>query len=355
MDAVSLRRDLLRWYRREARDLPWRRTRDPYAIWVSEVMLQQTRVDVAAPYFLRWMARFPTVQALAAADPEDVLRLWSGLGYYSRARKLHEAGRTVAAHGFPTTASAWQELPGIGPYTAGAIASIAQGERVPAVDGNVVRVLARLNAWQGAAADPELLAKVNAEAANLVPGKSPGDWNQAVMDLGATVCTPRNPACGDCPVARHCAARIAGMQASIPAPKRQAVAKVERRAFAVVRKGSGVLLVRNPAKGLLAGLWSLPGGPATTPLAELVLEQAGARVRMRGAPAVARHLFSHRTWEMAIDLADLVEEKAAAPGRETAWVADADLAGHALPTAMRTALAAAGVGKPKRRKGSGRA
>lgn len=355
MDAAALRRDLLRWYRREARDLPWRRSTDPYSVWVSEIMLQQTRVDVATPYFLRWMARFPTVHDLAAADVEDVLRLWSGLGYYSRARKLHEAAHVVAKAGFPKDAEAWRELPGIGPYTAGAIASISLGDRVPAVDGNVVRVIARLNAWPGAASDPKLVAKVQAQAADLVPARSPGDWNQAVMDLGATVCTPRNPRCAECPVAKHCGAFAKGTQQSIPAPKRQAAPKVERRAFAVVRKGGRVLLVRNPPRGLLAGLWSLPGGADSTPLAELVLEQSGARVRPRGAPAAARHLFSHRTWEMAVDVADLLDERAGPAARETAWVPDAELADHALPTVMWTALAAAGVGKPKRRKGSGTA
>lgn len=354
MDDAAVRRRLLRWYRREARDLPWRHGRDPYAIWVSEVMLQQTRVDVATPYYLRWIARFPTVQALAAADPEDVLRLWSGLGYYSRARKLHEAARLVAQRGMPDTAVGLLELPGIGPYTAGAIASIAFGRREPAVDGNVVRVLARLNAWPGAASAPALLRKVHAAATRLVPASAPGEWNQAVMDLGATVCTPKSPACSACPLESLCEARRLGREAAIPAAKRQAAVRVERHGYAVVRHRERVLLVRNPPQGLLAGLWSLPGGPADRPLADLVLEQAGAAVRLRGKPAEARHLFSHRTWQMSIDVADLVRERAQPPARETAWVAVDDLADHALPSAMRVALAAAGVGKAKSRRGSGR-
>lgn len=373
---TALRRRLLAWYRREARDLPWRRTRDPYAIWVSEVMLQQTRVDVVLPYYTRWLARFPSVQALADADVEDVLRLWSGLGYYARARKLHEAARQVAQHAggrLPATAQQLLELPGIGRYTAGAVASIAFGERVPAVDGNVVRVLARLHAWPGSASSPRLLAKVQAQAAALVPTAAAGDWNQALMDLGATVCTPRNPRCATCPVADLCAARAAGRAESIPAAKVTAAAKVERQAFAVVRRARDgrLLLVRNPARGLLAGLWSLPGGPADRPLADHVAEQAGALVRPHGRPAAARHLFSHRTWEMAVDVADLLDDEAGPAARETRWVAESELAAEALPTAMRTALAAAGVGralpaplpraraptrrKAKTRKGSGRA
>ena len=359
-DPAALRRWLLRWYRREARDLPWRRGKDPYAVWVSEVMLQQTRVDVATPYYLRWMERFPTVRALAEAEEEEVLQAWAGLGYYSRARNLHAAAKVVAAHGMPDTAAGLRELPGVGDYTAGAIASIAFGERVPAVDGNVVRVLARLHAWPGSASSPALKAKVGKAAAMLVPAGAAGDWNQALMDLGATVCTPRNPRCGSCPVAELCAARAQGLQGRIPAPKAAAAVAVERRAFAVVRRQGRVLLVRNPARGLLAGLWSLPGGEAERPLADLVLEQSGVAVRLQAGAAVAdaRHQFSHRTWEMAVHLAEPVGGSALGAGTsETAWVHERDLPSQALPSAMRTALAVAGVGvegrKPKRRQGSG--
>jgi A/G-specific adenine glycosylase len=354
VDDAALRRALLAWYRRHARDLPWRRRRDPYSTWVSEAMLQQTRVDVATPYFERWMERFPTVQALARADLDDALRAWAGLGYYSRARNLHAAARRVADHGMPATAAGLAELPGVGTYTAGAIASIAFGERVPAVDGNVIRVLARLNSWPGAASSPRLRAKVDAAAARLVPARSPGDWNQALMDLGATVCTPRNPRCTECPVARHCQALALGKQDKIPAAKATVRPRVERRAFAVVRRGDALLLVRNPETGLLAGLWLLPGGDAARPLPEVVLEQAGVHVRPRGEAATARHQFSHRTWEMTVQHADLLADGAGPPAAQASWVALADLDGHALPTAMRTALAAAGVAKPKRRQGSAR-
>jgi A/G-specific adenine glycosylase len=375
VDDAAVRRSLLAWYRREARDLPWRRTRDPYTIWVSEIMLQQTRVDVATPYFLRWMDRFPTVQALAKADLEEVLQAWSGLGYYSRARNLHAAACVVAKEGFPDSTEALRGLPGVGEYTSGAVASIAFGERVPAVDGNVVRVLARLNGWSGAASDATLKAKVGEAAARLVPKASPGDWNQALMDLGATVCTPRTPRCDVCPVAKHCVAKAAGVQDSIPAPKRQAKPRVERRAYAVVEHGGKVLLVRNPAEGLLAGLWSLPGGLADRPLAELVLEQSGVAVTVpsKATAASVRHQFSHRTWEMDVRRANVK----ARPGKPaegsalgsdlrprpgTAWVPLEELEGQALPAAMRSALAVVGVGparrpaggrKPKRFQGSG--
>lgn len=347
MDEAALRRDLLRWYRREARDLPWRRTKDPYAIWVSEVMLQQTRVDVAAPYFLRWMERFPTVEALAAATEDDVLRLWAGLGYYSRARNLHAAAKVAAKLGLPKTSDGWRQLPGVGAYTAGAVASIALGERVPAVDGNVVRVLARLNAWPGAASSPTLKSKVEAAAARLVPAKAPGDWNQALMDLGATVCTPRSPRCDSCPVAAHCEARRRGMQDRIPAAKKAAAARVERRAFAVVEDAGRLLLVRNPSRGLLAGLWSLPGGLAQDPLEDVVRAQTGVAVRLEKSTAAARHQFSHRTWEMEVRRGCALGAVEMAPRDGVAWVRLSELEGEALPTAMRTALAAAGVGAPK--------
>jgi A/G-specific adenine glycosylase len=365
----AVRQALLDWYRREARDLPWRRSGDPYAVWVSEVMLQQTRVDVATPYYLRWMASFPTVEALASADPEEVLRHWAGLGYYSRARNLHAGAKLVAAspEGMPRTAEGLRALPGVGDYTAGAIASIAFGEAVPAVDGNVVRVLARLDAWPGAASSPALRAKVERAAAAFVAGVppgAPGDWNQALMDLGATVCTPRNPRCAACPVAEHCKAFAAGRQDRIPAPKKAAAVAVEAHAFAVVERAGKVLLVRNPDRGLLAGLWSLPGGPTDRPLADRVLAQTAVAVYPVGDPVAARHQFSHRTWEMSVQRASVMpggaegSAKTEAAQAETAWVRIEDLKAQALPSAMRTALAAAGIGaggagKPKRRQGSG--
>jgi A/G-specific adenine glycosylase len=352
VDDAALRRDLLAWYRREARDLPWRRTRDPYAVWVSEVMLQQTRVDVVTPYFLRWMERFPTVGALAAADLEGVLRLWAGLGYYSRARNLHAAAKAAAALGLPRDSAGWRRLPGVGAYTAGAVASIAFGEPVPAVDGNVVRVLARLNAWSGAASSPALKAKVEAAAARLVPAGAAGDWNQALMDLGATVCTPRSPRCHACPVAGQCQARLLGRQDRIPAAKRATQPKVERRAFAVVEDGGRLLLVRNPQRGLLAGLWSLPGAPAGEPLEDAVREQTGVAVRLEEAAASARHQFSHRTWEMEVRRGRPLGRRGKGGRDGVAWMPVEDLDDAALPTAMHVALAAAGVGKAKTAKGS---
>jgi A/G-specific adenine glycosylase len=255
--ATAIRRALLAFYDRSRRDLPWRRTSDPYCIWISEVMLQQTRVEAVIPYYERWLARFPTVQALAEAPPDDVLKAWEGLGYYSRARNLHRAARILAAEhagALPRDPATLRALPGVGEYTAGAVASIAYDVRAPAVDGNVRRVLARLLDV------PVPCAALLRDAAGaLVPTRRAGDFNQALMELGATICTPTNPSCGTCAIARHCVARANGTQAVRPTPRRRAPVPSFDLGTAVVRDASGrILLVRRPDEGLLAGLWSFP-------------------------------------------------------------------------------------------------
>ncbi|MEK6976200.1 MAG: A/G-specific adenine glycosylase [Candidatus Thermoplasmatota archaeon] len=348
MDVPALRRRLLAWYRANARDLPWR-GRDVYGVWVSEVMLQQTRVDVATPHYLRWMARFPTVQALAAASEEEVLRNWAGLGYYSRARNLHAAAKMVARDGWPATLAGWRALPGVGAYTAAAAASIAQGQPHACVDGNVVRVVARLAGDGGDVGKAATRTRIAARAQAWLAPRSPGDWNQAMMDLGATVCTPRAPRCDACPVATLCAARAAGTQGRLPRKARAKPPVAEERAVAVVRHRGKVLLVRGP-RGLLAGMWSLPGGPLDgTSLAAIVQHQTGVRVRTSGETATAVHHFSHRTWRMTVQAARVVPGRTgtpAPPTHEARWVADTDLAAEAIPTATRVALAALAT-KPK--------
>lgn len=252
----SFRRRLLAFFDERARPLPWRDTRDPYAIWVSEVMAQQTRVETVVPYYLRWIERYPTVEALAEAPLDDVLKSWEGLGYYSRARNLHRAAGVVTeGHdgAVPDSFEGLRSLPGVGDYTAGAIASIAFERPVPAVDGNVRRVYARLadEATPGA-------AEVRAWAAEVVDPERPGDFNQALMELGATVCTPRNPRCDECPVAAHCDALAAGTVDERPAPRKRARVKKEARAVGVFVRDGRALLRRRPAEGLLAGMWEFP-------------------------------------------------------------------------------------------------
>lgn len=252
----EFREALLSFYDRSARDLPWRRDRHPYRVLVSEVMLQQTRVETVLGYYGRWLEQFPTLEALADAAEDRVLKAWEGLGYYRRARNLHRAARLVRdgrGGALPTTYGDLRELPGVGDYTAGAVASIAFGEPVPAVDGNVRRVLARI--FDDADPSPGRLRR---RAAALVDRERPGDWNQALMDLGATVCTPRNPACPACPVRTWCGAHHARTQLERPARRPAKAVPRARFALAVLEREGRVLVEKRPAGGMLAGLWAFP-------------------------------------------------------------------------------------------------
>ena len=260
--AGELRLALLRWYDAQARDLPWRRTRDPYAIWVSEVMLQQTQVSVVLPYWRTFLARFPDVAALARSELDEVLAAWRGLGYYARARNLHRAAQAVVerhAGRLPDDVEALRALPGFGRYTVGAVASIAFGRSVPLVDGNVARVMARLLGVEGATGDAAREKHLWALAETLVEGERPGDWNQALMELGATVCRPEQPTCLLCPLRSRCVALASGKLAEIPAPKVAAPRRALHLAVAAVRRRNEVLLVRRDGTGLFGGLWELPG------------------------------------------------------------------------------------------------
>lgn len=262
----TARRALLDWYAEHGRDLPWRRTRDPYAIWISEAMLQQTRVEAVIGYWGRFLERFPDVERLAAAGEEELLAAWSGLGYYRRARALADAARVIVErHGgcFPRDREGALALPGVGPYTAGAVLSIAYDEPESVVDGNVARVFSRLFELDAPAESSALKRHLWALADLLVRGGGgadarPGDWNQAVMELGATVCTPRNPTCDACPWRRRCRARAAGRVDELPRPAVQAAAIDVVLEIALALDGERVLLTKRPAKGRMAGMWELP-------------------------------------------------------------------------------------------------
>jgi A/G-specific adenine glycosylase len=257
-----IRERLVGWYERQKRDLPWRRTGDPYAIWVSEVMLQQTQVKTVLGYYERWMQRFPSVKALAAADEAEVLHAWQGLGYYSRARRLLAGARAVAERHdgeLPRDVSALLALPGIGPYSAGAIASIAFGQPEPIVDGNVVRVLCRLFALRGDPAKAPLKAELWSLARALVPPDAASAFNQSLMELGATICTPTSPRCVECPVAKQCDALAQGIARELPELARREPPTEVATAAAYVRRGDRVLLQQMPADApCWAGLWILP-------------------------------------------------------------------------------------------------
>jgi A/G-specific adenine glycosylase len=304
--ARELRGALLPWYESVRRDLPWRRTKDPYAVWLSEIMLQQTRVETVIPYFERFVRELPTVSALAEAPSDRVMSLWSGLGYYRRARMLHEAAMQISTKRggvFPATAEGLAEIRGIGRYTAGAIASIAFGEQAALVDGNVVRVLARIFAIEDDVRGGPGLKKIWALAEALVPAANAGDWNQALMELGATTCIPRAPRCLVCPVRGVCAARAKGIEAELP----HLLAKtkpIESRRVAVVatRKGS-VVLCRRRAGGLFGGLWEPPLADDTGADADAAAAfKALVGLSVDGATPVGTvtHVLSHRRLEARV-------------------------------------------------------
>lgn len=258
----DLRKPLLRWYDANKRTLPWRRSQDPYRVWLSEVMLQQTTVATVIPYYERFLARFPDVKSLAAAKDDDVMRLWAGLGYYSRARNLLAAARTVVAeHGgrFPDTAEGLRSLPGVGRYTAGAVSSIAFGRPEPLVDGNVNRVFARLFARKGDIKSPAFQAWAWETASRLLAPERPGDWNQALMELGATVCHPQGPECSRCPLSRNCLAKAKGLQESLPmTAARKAAVPLAWTALLSRRGGKILLWKRADDERFLPGHWGLP-------------------------------------------------------------------------------------------------
>ena len=297
---MSFSEEILSWYDANKRDLPWRGERDPYRIWLSEIMLQQTQTETVKGYYARFLARFPTVADLAAAEEAQVLKLWEGLGYYSRARNLHAAARKVAHECggvFPTDAAGLRALPGVGPYAANAIASIAYGEPVPALDGNQARVLGRVLAWEPELKTPFDLLK---PAQSLISKDRPGDYNQALMDLGATLCLPKAPRCGLCPVAERC--RAFREDAALDFPRKPApVAKKEQDWTVLLMTCGDKLLVRRRPKGLLGGLYEFCAveGWHDTEAVIAILEDMGFKnpVILEALPD-ARHVFTHLIWRM---------------------------------------------------------
>jgi len=306
--AAEVRSLLLAWYDADHRDLPWRRTPDPYRILVAEYLLQRTRIVSGTPYYERFLKRFPTVQDLASAPLDDVLVVWEGLGFYGRARNLHAAARAIVDRHAGRVPESFEELtalPGMGAYTAGAVASIAFGDPVPAVDGNVSRVIARLFRIRDDVTRAVAKRRIHEIAARLVSLDRPGAFNQAMMELGATVCTPSSPACDHCPLERMCLARLAGEESEIPASPRIRASPVVPVVFGLVAAGGRVLLVRRPSGQLLGGLWSLPGGERTrgderTALADAVRRQAGIEVDIGPRWSRVTRTFSHRRWSGSI-------------------------------------------------------
>jgi A/G-specific adenine glycosylase len=312
---MSFAAKLVAWQRRHGRhDLPWQGTRDPYRVWLSEVMLQQTQVAAVVPYYERFLHRFPSVAALAAASQDEVLQLWSGLGYYARGRNLHAAAKEIAARGFPEKAEDIETLPGVGRSTAAAIAVFAFGERAAIMDGNARRVLARVFG------EPQPGWEL---AERKLPPKNVAAYTQALMDLGATVCT-RRPNCGRCPVRVECVARRDARVHELPAPRPKKVLPLRRATWLVLRKGDEVLLERRPAAGIWGGLWCFP-------------EKKGKGRRL----AIIEHGFTHYRLTIQPVLCELSEKTPAGPGER--WMRLAEAATAAVPTPVRRLIALLGA------------
>ena len=336
---------VLAWYDRHRRDLPWRagpgETADPYKVWLSEIMLQQTTVAAVKPYFVAFLSRWPNVGLLAEASTEEVMRAWAGLGYYSRARNLHACAKIVAGKfggRFPMTETALRELPGIGAYTAAAIAAIAFGQHAAAIDGNVARVVARL--FSIVTPLPAANSKIKAKAEGMVPVARPGDFAQAMMDLGATVCAPKQPSCGRCPVQDLCLGHGSGLAASLPrkAPRRER--PLRRGAAFFVRREDGAVLVRTrPEKGLLGGMTELPGTDWETDFDEtLALAQAPLKARFRKLESAIAHAFTHFSLRLSVYVAEVKEDKRAPNGYR--WTPARELDREAFPGVMRKVIEA---------------
>lgn len=332
---------LLDWYGRSARILPWRENPEPYRVWVSEVMLQQTRVEAVKPYFSRFLAELPTVAALAAAPEAQILKLWEGLGYYNRVRNLQKGARAVMERFSGVIPASYEELltlPGVGSYTAGAIASIAFGVAVPAVDGNVLRVTARIGNSTDNVLDPKVKRAVEAALLAVMPKDRAGDFNQALMELGAVICVPNGaPHCKDCPLAGLCRAHRLGIAETLPIKAAKKARRVEDRTVFLLTCGGKLALRRRPEKGLLAGLWELPSAPGhldETSAAALLGEwgvPAQALVRLPGA----RHIFTHLEWLMTAWAGEAAQESP-----DFVW-ADRDELAHdyTLPSAFKAYFA----------------
>jgi len=325
----SFARRLIRWQRRHGRhDLPWQRTRDAYRIWLSEIMLQQTQVATVIPYYERFVARFPTVAALAAASEDEVMGFWSGLGYYARARNLHRAAREVRERfggAFPATFDALVTLPGIGRSTAGAIAAFAAGERRAILDANARRVIARHAGVEGDPSRPQVLAALWSEAEARLPARAIQGYTQGLMDLGAGLCAPRDPQCLLCPVHADCRARLQGRTGEIPARKRRAPAPRRRIGMLVVLSGRDVLLEKRPPSGIWGGLWSLPEIAADAKPRAALAREWGIAAAEVSALEPFEHAFTHFTLEVTPWRVRARRAGRLAQGKPAAWVALDDL------------------------------
>ena len=341
-------RKLLAWSSGQREDLPWRRTRDPYRILVSEIMLQQTQVATVIPYYHRFLKAFPTLRSLAKAPLDKVLKAWEGLGYYSRARNLSRLAREVIRNDggcLPTSYEGWRRLPGIGDYTAGAMASFAFGQDVPALDGNTIRVITRLFGIERDPATSPVKKELRSIAQRLIPFGQGRRVNLALMDLGATVCLPRAPRCGECPLRRNCTGYEKGIQNRLPVRSGRKPIPSVLAVIGVIRKNGRVLIARRPARGLLGGLWEFPGGkpgPGESlqeALKREVREETGIKVSVRKPLMVVKHAYSHFRVELHAFLCDFMSGTPKPLGcDDLKWVALGRLRDYPFPKANQVII-----------------
>ena len=326
---------LLTWYDQNARVLPWRSFPSPYRVWLSEIMLQQTRVDTVLPYFERFIARFPDIQSLAKAEQAEVFRLWEGLGYYSRARNLHKAAKVLMTEHdgeFPLSLNELESLPGVGKYTAAAIASIAFNQPVAAVDGNIKRIYARLLNYHGIYGSPTFEKTIAQFAQVVLPSDRPGDFTQALMDLGSAICTPRLPSCLTCPLQSDCLATQNGTQAELPVKAKKAPIPHYDVCVAIIEENGKILLKKRPEKGLLAGLWEYPGGKVECgdrsfedSLQREIKEKSGLIVQLDKKLGLFKHAYTHFKISVHAWQANIIKYTENQLPPEFSWISVKDL------------------------------
>lgn len=338
----KIQEELLLWFLREKRDLPWRDTKDAYKIWVSEIMLQQTRVETVKDYFRRFMEHYPTVYDLASAKEEDVLKLWEGLGYYSRARNLYKGAKIVTEKyngKVPNAKKDILSLPGIGDYTAGAVLSIAYNESIPAVDGNVLRVMSRvLGIWDNIS-DQKTKKDIQDVLLYMIPEGHAGDFNEGLMELGATICTPKSPSCKRCPLQKLCTAFEEGFQDELPIKSKKKKQKKLEYIVAYIAQNDKFLMKKRSDKGILAGMWELPmvEVSAESNMEEIVakfLGEYGIHIQLRKELGIAKHIFTHQIWAMRVCIGEIIMNPKQKAPDEVRWMTKEELAKYMIPSAF---------------------
>lgn len=337
---LNMAKQLLAWYDQNCRALPWRMDKDPYHIWVSEIMLQQTRVEAATAYYLRFIKELPDISALANVSEERLLKLWEGLGYYSRARNLKKAAVQMVSHHdgrLPSSYEALLTLPGIGPYTAGAVASIAFDVRVPAVDGNALRVMARILANDGDVSKKPAVLCIHDHLSAVMPDDRPGDFNQALMDLGAAICLPRaQPRCEHCPLTGICRAFMEGKPTKYPVKSPKKPRKIEEKSVLIIESDGKYLLRKRPPTGLLAGMWEFPNIPGTVREEDLpgALSNCGFDMQDLVGKSFYKHIFTHVEWHMTAFL--VKAKRVSGRGEEGRWMTVQEMERHvSIPSAFK--------------------